>query len=175
MAVYEVSWHGQKSLIASPTSGNESWGGGRDPSDSPRKSRWLSPRIGRCRINADVLRSWSPQRGLIRPSAIGKINSPLSLENITSFIVSNSSRSATSMSPFQILPAYRAYPRNNPGKTFFPNWWVLDWSFAVIGWYSTNEANGVIGPLMVAQNVFHRASSHKTRDLECFADRCNIP
>ena len=28
---------------------------------------------------------------------------------------------------------------------------------------------------MVAQNVFHRASSHQTRDLECFADRCNIP
>ena len=23
-------------------------------------------------------------------------------------------------------PAYRAYPRN----TFFPNWWILDWSFA---------------------------------------------
>ena len=32
------------------------------------------------------------------------------------------------MSPFQILPAYNAYPRNNPGKTFFPNWWILDWS-----------------------------------------------
>ena len=30
-------------------------------------------------------------------------------------------------------PAYNAYPRNNPGKTFFPNWWILDWSFAVIG------------------------------------------
>ena len=32
---------------------------------------------------------------------------------------SNSSRSATSTSPFQFPPAYRAYPRNNPGKTFF--------------------------------------------------------
>ena len=28
----------QKSFIASPASGNESGGGGRDPSDSPRKS-----------------------------------------------------------------------------------------------------------------------------------------
>ena len=62
-------------------------------------------------------------------------------------IFSNSSTSAISTSPFQILPAYRVYPRNNPGKTFFPNWWILDWSFAVKGWYSTNEPNGIIGPL----------------------------
>ena len=41
--------------------------------------------------------------------------------------------SATKMSPFQIHPAYKAYPRNNPGKTFFPNWWILDWSVAEIG------------------------------------------
>ena len=39
----------------------------------------------------------------------------------TLYIFSNSSRSATSTSPFQIHPAYKAYPRNNPGKTFFPN------------------------------------------------------
>ena len=106
----------QKSFIASPTSGSESWGCGRDPSDSPRKSILLSPWIGRCRIGVDVLKSWSPPRGLIRPSAIGKINCP-SLGNITSFalslfelisdvsIVSNSSRSPTSTSPFQIPTA----------------------------------------------------------------------
>ena len=56
-------------------------------------------------------------------------------------------RSAICTSPFQIPHAYRAYSRNNPGKTFFPNWWIRDWSFAVIGWYSTNEPNGIIGPL----------------------------
>ena len=44
-------------------------------------------------------------------------------------------------------------------KTFFPNWWILDWSFAVIGWYSTNEPNGMIGPLngcpkRLSQGVF---------------------
>ena len=56
---------------------------------------------------------------LIRPSAIGKINSP-SLGNITSFalslfewisaasIVSNSSRSAISTSPFQIPPRVKS-------------------------------------------------------------------
>ena len=49
--------------------------------------------------------------------------------------------------PSKFSPAYRAYPRNNPGKTFFPNWWILDWSFAVIRWYSTNEPNGIIGLL----------------------------
>ena len=36
-------------------------------------------------------------------------------------VLSNSSRSAISMSPFQVPPAYNAYPRNNPGKAFFPN------------------------------------------------------
>ena len=34
---------------------------------------------------------------------------------------------------FQIPPAYRAYPRNNPRKTCIPNWWILDLSFAEIG------------------------------------------
>ena len=37
------------------------------------------------------------------------------------------------MSPFQIHPAYKACPRNNPSKTFFPNLWIPDWSFAEIG------------------------------------------
>ena len=70
----------KKSFIASPASGSESWGCGRDPCDSPRKSILLSPWLGRCRIEVDVLSSWSPPRSLIRPSAIGKMNSPFSLE-----------------------------------------------------------------------------------------------
>ena len=51
----------------------------------------------------------------------------------------------------RVLPptfhAYRAYPRNNPGKTLLPNWWILDWSFAEIGNNSTNEPNEMIGLL----------------------------
>ena len=35
--------------------------------------------------------------------------------------------------PSKFSPAYKAYPRNIPGKTFFPNWWILDLSFAAIG------------------------------------------
>ena len=47
-----------------------------------------------------------------------------------------------------VIPSkYRAHPSNNPGKTFFSNWWILNWSFAEIGWYSTSEPNGIIGPL----------------------------
>ena len=65
----------QKSCITSLASGNESWSCGRDPSGSPRKSILLSPWIGRCRTKVDVLSSWSPSGILIRPSAIGKINS----------------------------------------------------------------------------------------------------
>ena len=48
---------------------------------------YLLELIGRGRIKVDVLSSWSPPRVLIRPSAIGKINSP-SLGNITSFALS---------------------------------------------------------------------------------------
>ena len=62
-----------------------------------------------------------------------KMNFPFLVGNITSFalglfvkisdasIVSSSPTSATTMSPFQIRPAYKANPRNNPGDTFFPN------------------------------------------------------
>ena len=48
--------------------------------------------------------------------------------------------------------AYNAYPRNNPGKTFLPNWWNLDWSFAEIGWYSTIAPNAITGPLHGSPN-----------------------
>ena len=79
----------QKSFIVSPASGSESWGsGGGDPSDSRRKSLWPSPRIGWSRIKVDVLSSWSPPTNFIRPSATGKMNSPFSLGNITSFVLS---------------------------------------------------------------------------------------
>ena len=116
----------QKSFLASRASGHESWGG----------------------VGGDV----------IRPSATGKYF-PFSLGNITSFALSLFWVDFLCVHRIQLLkvcdqyvtlpnsPAYRAYPRNNPGKTFFPNWWILDWSFAVIGWYSTNEPNGMIGPL----------------------------
>ena len=121
----------QKSFIASPASGNESWGCGRDPSDSPRKSTRPSPWIGRGRIEVDVLSSYLLLVFWFVHLLLEQIKTP-SLGNITSFalslfewisdasIVSNSSRSAISTSPFQIPPAYRAYPRNNPRKTFFP-------------------------------------------------------
>ena len=47
---------------------------------------------------------------------------------------------------------------------------------SAIGWYLTNEPNGIIGPFkMIAQNVFNRASSHQIIDMWRFEDRCNIP
>ena len=124
-----------------------------------RKSTWLSPRIGRSRIKVDVLSSWSPPGSLIRPSAIGKMFSfffgKYHLFRTESFWVD-----FRCVHRFQLLKVcnqhvtlpnspspHNAYPRNNPGKTFFPNWWILDWSFAVIGKCSTSEPNGIIGPL----------------------------
>ena len=62
-------------------------------------------------------------------------------------ISSNSSMHATKMSPFQILSAYNAYPRNIPGKTSGPNWCSLDRSSAERGWYSTIAPIGITGPL----------------------------
>ena len=60
---------------------------------------------------------------------------------------SNSFMSVSGMSPFQIPPAYCAYPRNFPGKTFAPNWCSRDWSFTETGWYSTIVPNSITGPL----------------------------
>ena len=113
----------QKSFIASPASRNESWDGGRDPSDSPRKSKWPSPRTGRCRIKVDVLSSWSLPERLIRRSAIGKINSPC-LGNITSYSIESFRVDFRCVHRFQLLKvcdqfvtpskftlSYSAYPR----------------------------------------------------------------
>ena len=130
----------RKSLIALPASRNESWSGGRDPSDSPRKSILLSPWIGRCRTEVDVLRSWSPPRVwfvhlrlekyilfFFREHILFRIESfwvdfwcvhRLQLLKICNqyFTLSNSS-------------PHNAYPRNNPDKTFFSklmdSWLVL--------------------------------------------------
>ena len=65
--------------------GNDSWGCGRDLSDSPRKSILLSPWIGRCRVEVDVLSSWSPPTNFIRPSATGKRDFPFFGGIISSF------------------------------------------------------------------------------------------
>ena len=187
MAVNAVSWHGPKIVIASPASGNESWGcASGDPSDSLRKSWWLSPRIGWFRINVDFFSAWSPPDGFTVPSATGKMNSSPLSSNITSFalslltwisdasISSSSSRSATCMSPFQILPVYNAKPRKIAGSTFFPNWWIRDWSFVEIKWHSTKEPNGMIGPFNGSPKR-RSVSSRQTSDLEYFAAGSNIP
>ena len=114
-------------------------------------SNWSIPYQGGC---SQVL-----SRGLIRPSAIGKIYFPFSLGNITSFALKSFLIDFRCVHRLQLLnvcnlyvtlpnsTAYKAYPRNYPNDTFFPNWWTLDWSFAVIRWYSTSEPNGIMGPL----------------------------
>ena len=137
---FEVSWHGPE--IVYRFTGIRKW----------VVRWWKRPCWFSKKVNITLSLKWSmPYQGgcsqvLISSKSFDssicdwKINSLFSLGNINSFalslfeqisdasIVSNSSRSATSTSPFQIPSAYRAYPRNNPGKTFFPNWWILDWS-----------------------------------------------
>ena len=155
----------QKSFPASPSYNDKSWSWvEEDPSDSPWRFPCPSPRSGRSRIKVDVLRTWSPPESFTVPSAIGNlIFSPLVDVN-TSFalslfawisdasIFSNSSTSATKMSPFQVHPVCTACPRNLPGRTFEPNWCSRDRSFAEIGWCSTIAPNGIIGPLTGAPN-----------------------
>ena len=147
----------QKSCIASPATGSESWGGGRDPFDSPIKSMLHSPWIGRCRTKVDVLSSWSPPGVLIRPSEIGKSKFSLfgkyHLFRIESFRVDF--RCVHRFQLLKVCDQYVTLPNslrvqsvsgNNPGTTVFPNSWILDWSFEIIGWYSTNEPKGITGP-----------------------------
>ena len=49
---------------------------------------------------------------------------------------SSSPTSATKSSPFQILPHTR-HAQEDARRTFLPNRWCLDWSFAKFGWYCT--------------------------------------
>ena len=119
-------------------------------SELPSNISGSSPRSGWFRVKVVVLRRCSPPKILTVPSATGKMKFPLLCGVNTSFalglrawssdasISSNSSISATLLSPFQILSALNAYPKNIPGKTFGPNWCSRDMSLAEIGWCSTN-------------------------------------
>ena len=92
-------------------------------------------------IKVDVLRTWSPPDNFTFPSAIGNMIcftnfGRYHLFRIESFCVDfwcvhpfQLPTSATEMSPFQIRTAYKVYPT------------------AEIGWHSTIEPNGIIGPL----------------------------
>ena len=124
-------------------------------------TRWETPAGGR-----DVL-TWSPPGNLTVSSALGKMNfSPFMCVH-TSFALSlfawisnsstlsNSSMSATKVSPFQIPTACNAYPRNIPGKTFGPNWCSRDKSSAEIGWYSTIAPKGITGSVEWMVGGFH--------------------
>ena len=48
--------------------------------------------------------------------------------------------------PSKFLPRTKRIRWTIQGKTFFPNCWILHWSFAVVVWYSTSEPSGIIGP-----------------------------
>ena len=117
------------------------------------------PRSGWSRIKVDVLRVWSP------PESFTFLR--LGTQNVhhfwawsllwhwvfqRGFLMRSSFPTPQCLGPiclslFQIPPAYKAYPKNIPGRTFLPNWWILDWSFVEIGSYSTIEPNGTTGPL----------------------------
>ena len=86
-------------------------------------------------------------------------------------ISSISSMSATLMSPFQIPPAYNAYPRNTPGKTFVPNWCSGDWSFCrnrVIFDHCSKRNYWSVN--WFSRSAFHMVSSHQTKDPAYFKD-----
>ena len=185
MAVYEVSWHGPIIISSLPWHPEMS----REVVDETfwffTQSTCLLPWIGRCSLKADVLRSWSP-RVLIRPSAAGIFS--ISSRDISLLCIEYFRVVFWCVHRLQLLnvcnqhvtatnsPAYKAYLRNNPGKTFFPNWWIIDWSFAVIQWCSTNEPNGITSlvngsPKRLSNGVFFP----QTRDLELFAHSYSTP
>ena len=77
--------------------------------------------------------------------------------------------------PSKFHPRTKRIQKNNPGKTFFPTWWILDWSFAVIVWYSTSEPKRNDRSFEWFPKTSHVGSSRQTRDLESFAHRYSIP
>ena len=95
-------------------------------------------------------------------------DSQLSMRTLWSAVMKSPKFSARGTAPplrllhFQIHPAYNAFPRNNPGNTFFPSWWLLDRSFAVKGQTQPMKRMEWLVLWMVAQNVSHKASSHQT-------------
>ena len=127
MAEYEVSWHGRKVMYL--------FTGIRKRVVRWRRERpfWFSKKIS-LTFSSDWVFPY--QGGCYRFLISREFDSSICFLKIFHFekwyffcyesfrvdsdasIVSNSSRSAISTSPFQIPPAYRAYPRNNRGKTF---------------------------------------------------------
>ena len=131
----------QNSFIASPASGSESWGGGRDPSDSPRKSAWPSPRIGWSRIKVGVLSSWSPPANLILPLHwVFLSRFPM----LPSFPTPQGLRSVRHPSIFP--PRTERIQGTIQVRLFFSKLmdsWLV---FSRDRVYSTNEPTGMIGP-----------------------------
>ena len=77
----------------------------------------------------------------------------------------------TKMSPFQILPACNAYPRNISGKTFGPTLMQSRQVFSrnrVIFYHRFKWMNWAL--FGSPNTLLIKVSSHQTRDLECFAD-----
>ena len=171
----------QKSLIASRASGNESWGSGRNPSDSPRISRWLSPQIGRCRIKVDVLRSWSPPRGSDSSICDWKNKFSFFLEKYQLFRIESFWVDFRCVHRLQLLKVCNQYvtlpnfsraqyvsekqSRQDFLSKLMDSWLVLR-SYRVIlnqwtKWISRSFK-------WLPKNVFHRASSHQITDLWMF-------
>ena len=73
-----------------------------------------------------------------------------------------------------ILQAYNTQPRKIHGKTFGPNWFSLDMSFAEIGWFSTIATNCIVGPLNGITNRLSYGDFPSDKDPEYFADTSNI-
>ena len=119
---------------------------GWNPSSSP----WSSPLRSSLLTGCSRLRvgSWSLPDNFAVPSATGSFKMSHLCGANTSFalslrrwisdasIFSKSSMSATRMSPFQILPATDAYPRNILGNTFLPIWWSTKRNYWTFKWFS---------------------------------------
>ena len=144
--------------------------------------------MGRGRIKVDVLNSWSPPGVLIRPSAIGKINSPffffLEISPLSHWVFSSRFPMRPSSPTPQGLRSVRHLSK------FTRVWSVSEelcrWIFLQIDGFFTrlSQQKGNTQPVnpmewailwQVTQNVFHVESAHQITDLWHFEDRCNIP
>ena len=149
----------QKSFLASPSSGGESWNGGEDPSDSPWRFPCSSPRSGLSWIKVDVLRTLSLHLVWLFHLRPGIYFSPF-VGVDTSFALSLSAWISDASIFLQFLNVcdHRVSFSDSTRVQYMSRGIYLvrlSWRadavatglLAEIGWYSTTAPNGILGPL----------------------------
>ena len=109
---------------------------GGNPSDSPRKSFWASPRTWMI-----PCQGWSSQNLI----SSNKFYLSIRCGILTRLFLSSCSRSATIRVPYQTShAAYQTYSRSVSGNIVLPNWWKFNRSKQIWSNNHSNEPNKIL-------------------------------